>query len=67
MIDYEELKDLFYLLKVKNVPKKHWSNTSRSWMENIMHVILLVATKTTCVDAPFIPINVNEITMIDNT
>jgi hypothetical protein len=67
MIDYEELKDLFYLLKVKSVSKKHWSNTSRSGMANIMHIILLVATKTTCVDTPFIPINVNEITMIDNT
>jgi hypothetical protein len=36
-------------------------------MAEIMHVILLEATKTTFVVAPFIVINVDEVTMIDNT
>jgi hypothetical protein len=36
-------------------------------MAEIMHVILLEVTKTTFVVAPFIVINVDEVTTIDNT
>jgi len=36
-------------------------------MVEVMHVVLLEATKATFVDAPFIAVNVDEITTIDNT
>jgi hypothetical protein len=45
MIDYESLKDLFQLLKVKNVSKKHWIDGSRWGMVEVMHEVLLEVTK----------------------
>ncbi len=45
MIDYESLKDLFQLLKVKNVSKKHWIDSSRWGMVKVIHEILLEVTK----------------------
>jgi hypothetical protein len=43
MINYENLKPLLQLLKVKNLSKNHWSETSSSSM--VMHSMLLKATK----------------------
>jgi hypothetical protein len=43
MIHFESLKDLFQLLKVKSISKKHWG------MVEIMHDILLDSTKATFV------------------
>ncbi len=45
MIDYESLKDLFQLLKVKSVSKKRWINSSRWAMVKVMYEILLEVTK----------------------
>ncbi len=67
MIDYKDLKYLFQLLKVKSVSKKPWFDTSRWGMAEVMHIVLLEATKVTFVVTPFIVISVDEITMIDNT
>jgi hypothetical protein len=67
MTNYENLKDLFQLLKVNNVSKKHWFNTSWWWMVEVMYVVLLEVTKTTFVATPFIVVSVDEVTMIDNT
>jgi len=36
-------------------------------MVKVMHIVLLEATKTSFVVAPFIAINVDEVTTIDNT
>jgi hypothetical protein len=67
MTNYENLKDLFQLLKVNNVSKKHWFNTSWWRMVEVMYVVLLEVTKTTFVATPFIVVSVDEVTMIDNT
>jgi len=67
MTNYENLKDLFQLLKVKSVSKKHWFNTSWWGMVEVMYIVLLEATKTTFVATPFIVVSVDEVTMIDNT
>jgi hypothetical protein len=67
MIDYKDLKALFQLLKVKSVFEKHWFDTSRWGMVKVMHVVLLEVTKTTFFATPFIVVNANEVTMIDNT
>jgi len=45
MTNYEDMKDLFKLLKVKNVFKKHWSNTSWWRMTEVMHIVLLELPK----------------------
>jgi hypothetical protein len=67
MIDYKDLKDLFQLFKVKSVSRKHWSDTSGWGMVEVMHIVLLEATKVTFVIAPFIVVGVDEITTINNT
>jgi hypothetical protein len=36
-------------------------------MAEVMHFVLLEATKETFFVAPFIVVNANEVTMIDNT
>jgi uncharacterized protein YjcR len=65
MIDYKDLKDIFQLLKVKSVSKKHWSNTLGWGIAQDMHVVLLEATKAAFDVAPFIAVSVDEVTMID--
>jgi hypothetical protein len=67
MTNYEDLRYLFQLLKVKSVSKKHWFNTSGWGMVEVMHVVLLEVTKATFVVAPSIVVNVDEVTTIDNT
>jgi hypothetical protein len=67
MTNYKNLKDLFQVLKIISVSRKHWSNTSGWGMVKVMHVVLLEATKTTFATTPFIVVNVNEVTTIDNT
>jgi hypothetical protein len=36
-------------------------------MAEVMHIVLLEATKVAFVIAPFIVVNANEVTMINNT
>jgi len=67
MLDYENLKNLFQPFKVKSVSRNHWSDTSRWGMVEVMHVVLLDATKITFVVAPFIVVNADEVTTINNT
>ncbi len=67
MTEYEDLKDLFQPLKVKSVSRKHWSDTLGWGMAEVMHIILLEVTKTTFVVAPFIVVNADEVTIINNT
>ncbi len=67
MIDYEDLKYLFQLLKVKSVSRKPWFDTLGWGMVEVMHIILLEVTKLAFVVAPFIVISANEVTTIDNT
>lgn len=54
------------MLKVKNVPKKHWSRMSSWGMVEIMPIFLLEATKIVFFVAYFIAISANEIMVIDN-
>jgi len=49
MIHFESLKDLFQLLKVKSISKKHWIDGNGWGMVEIMHDILLDSTKATFV------------------
>jgi hypothetical protein len=67
MTNYKDLKDLFQLLKVKSVYRKHWFDTSGWGTVEVMHVVLLKPTKATFDVAPFIIVSVDDVTMIDNT
>jgi hypothetical protein len=60
------MKGLFQMLKVKFVSKKHWFDTLSWAMVEVIHELLLKATKATLVFATFIVINANEVTTINN-
>jgi hypothetical protein len=47
MIDFERFKVLFQMLKVKNVGRKHWNDSFARGMVEVMHNVLLNATKAT--------------------
>lgn len=61
------LSGMIPMLKVKNVPKKHWSSMSSWGMVEIVPIVLLEATKIVFVVVYFIAISANEIMVNDNT
>ncbi len=67
MCDYERTMTLFLHLKVKNVPKKHWSETSGWEMSEHMHGCVLSALKSAVQSAFYIAISADEVTAVDNT
>ncbi len=44
MLEYESLRESFLLLKVKNTPLKHWSNSSGQQIAKAMHHVALSKT-----------------------
>jgi hypothetical protein len=54
MTNYENLKDLFQLLKVESVSKMHWSDTSGWRMVDVMHVVLLEVPKVNICYCPLL-------------
>jgi len=68
MTNFEGLKDLFTMLKVKHTLKKHWTNFARWGMIESMNELLLKSTQiVVIVVVNFIRVNVNESIAIDNT
>jgi hypothetical protein len=66
-INYEDMPSSFHMLKVKYVSWKHWSD-SLSWgMVEVMHDVLLKATKAAFARANFIVVSADEVTTINNT
>jgi hypothetical protein len=67
MCDYEREQYLLRHLKVKNVPIKHWSETSGWEMAEHLHGCVLAALKGVVQSARIISISIDEVTAIDNT
>jgi len=67
MTNYESLRDLSQLLKVKFVFQKHWIDWFGWGMAEVMHKVLLEAINVTFIAASFIMVNVDEVTAINNT
>ena len=67
MCDYEREQYLLRHLKVKNVPQKHWSETSGWEMSKHLHASVLAALKEVIQSARIISISADEVTAIDNT
>ena len=67
MCDYEREQYLLRHLKVKNLPRKHWSETSGWEMSEHLHASILSAlmfvVRSTCI----ISISTDEVTTVDNT
>jgi hypothetical protein len=66
MIDFERLRGLFKFLKVENCPRKHWSDSTGWTMVEVMHNVVLRATKVVVQKSPFISISCDEVTTIKN-
>jgi hypothetical protein len=66
MTTFKGENDLFIVLKVKHIPKKHWSDFTRWGIVEIMNE-LFKSIYNVIVVADFIFISVNEVITIDNT
>ncbi len=66
MIDFEGLKDLFSLFKVKHTPKKHWSHFIGWGIIELMNQVLLQSTCDAVNVVNFLFMNVDEVTTTDN-
>jgi hypothetical protein len=64
-LEYELLRELFLLLKVKNTPLKHWSNTSGWQIVEAMHDVVLSKMLFMISKANFVVVSVDEVTTID--
>jgi hypothetical protein len=65
MLEYELLKELFLLLKVKNTPLKHWSNSNGWQIAKVMHDAVLSKTLCMISKVNFVVASANEVTIID--
>jgi hypothetical protein len=66
MYKFEAFSELYYILKVKNNLKKHWTNGSGWGMVKAMHDIIFTFIKTIMQGANFFFANANEVVIMDN-
>jgi hypothetical protein len=66
MIKFEFFKDLYGLLRLKNNPRKHWTNTNGWGMAKSMHDVVLENMKIIMQKFGFSALSANELTTIDN-
>jgi len=55
------------MLKLKNVGRKHWSDSSSWGMGEVMHSVLLDVTKDAFTSVAYIDIFIDEVMTINNT
>jgi hypothetical protein len=67
MVDYERCHALFEHLRVKNMPKKHWSESMGWDISEHMHMSVLKALKSAVQGADVIAISADEVTAVDNS
>jgi len=67
MTNFGSFKILFQMLKVKNVGRKHWNNSSSWGMVEVMHNVLLNVTKATLAFVAYTNISIDEVKTINNT
>jgi hypothetical protein len=60
------MKELFDILKVKNTPRKHWSDSIGWQMVENIHRIIIESTKSIVQKARHLAINYDEVTTINN-
>jgi hypothetical protein len=65
MLEYELLRELFLLLKVKNTLLQHWSNRNGWYIAKAMHDVVLSKTLFIILEANFVIVSANEVTIVD--
>jgi len=66
MTSYEPFKDFFYFLKIKNMPKKHWSNILGWEIAKNTCMIVLQHAKEVVKESPFLALSADEVTTTNN-
>jgi hypothetical protein len=67
MTNFEGLKDLFNVLKIKHITKKHWMDFLGWGIVEFMNELLLESTQNVIVVANFISVSNNEFIAINKT
>jgi len=67
MTNFESLKELFIVFKIKHTPKKHWMDSVRWGVVESMNELLLESTQNVIVVANFIYVSDNKVIAIDTT
>jgi hypothetical protein len=66
MINYEDFKPLFSYLKLKNNPKKHWSDTTRWEITKPVDNQVLATNKFVIQATKFVALTCVEVVTLDN-
>jgi hypothetical protein len=66
MIDYEDFKPLFEFLKLRSIPKKHWTNGVGWEMSEHIKNEVKKASKTIIQNAKFVSLKCDEVISMDN-
>jgi len=66
MCDYKWQQYLLQHLKVKNVPQKHWSETSGWKMNEYLHSSIMVALRVAVQSMRYVSISTDEVIAMDN-
>jgi hypothetical protein len=66
MINYEDFKPLFEFLKLRSIPKKHWTNGVCWEMAKHMENGVKKATKFFIQNVKFISVTCDGVTSMDN-
>jgi hypothetical protein len=67
MTNFEGLKNLFIMFKVKHTPKKHWIDSTRWGRIEFMNELLMESTQNVVIVANFIYVSIDEVIAIYNT
>jgi hypothetical protein len=67
MTNFEGLKNLFTMLKVKHILKKHWIDSTRWGRVESMNELLMESIQNVVIVANFISISADEVIAIYNT
>jgi hypothetical protein len=65
MLEYESLRELFLLFKVKNTLLKHWSDSNVWPIAKAMHDVVFFKTLFMISKLIFVDVNSNEVTIVD--
>jgi hypothetical protein len=65
MLEYELLRELFLLLKVKNTPLKHWLDNIDWQIAEAMHDVVLFKTSFMILKTNFVIVSAYAMTAID--
>ncbi len=66
MIEYEQAQSLFEFLKVPNNPFKHLSDCASLEIVEVLHHVVLIATKEAIMASSFLSVFVGEVITINN-